>query len=267
MKFFPSLLTAILLLFFVAEARAQQPLASVPEIQALQQLPANASARQILDAFVGLPYRSDGAVDLAGRFVLFADPKTHFDSPGLNCSGFVVAAMRLLLREPFSLQYAKTDRLDDSGPNAAMGEDWDFGWDVLFNLLKGRFWQLVMPQGLETLDADVFAQHDGTSLRGFPLTDRRAWQQALAQMQPGSIVLADWSKPTNWKGYTLLHHHMALILPLESGERWYYHAVGKRGVERIGLHTQEGLTRLLELYPESPPGARMALLAATPLPR
>lgn len=265
MKTVASLVAALLLLFCVTSARAQWPPPCAPAIPALQQLPPGASARQILDAFVGAPYRNDGAVDLDGQFVLFADPATRFDSPGLNCSGFVVAALRLLLREPYSLQQAKIDRLEDSGPGASMGQDWDFGWDVLFNLLKGRSKQLVMPQGLEPLDPAALAQHDGTSLRGFPLTDRQAWRQVLATMQPGTIVLAGWSKPTDWKGYTLLHHHMALILPLDSGERWYYHAVGKRGVERIGLHTPEGLSRLLELYPESPLGVRRALLVATPL--
>lgn len=267
MKLFHALLTACLLLSCAYNAGAQWPLPYTPDIPGLRQLPPGASAKQILDAFVGVPYRNDGAVDLAGQFVLFADPSTRFDSPGLNCSGLVVAAVRLLLREPFSLQQAKIDRLGDSGPGAPLGQDWDFGWDLLFNLLKGRSKQLVTPQGLEALDAATLTQYDGATLRGFPLANRQAWQNALAQMQAGSIVLADWSKPTDWKGYTLLHHHMALILPLESGERWYYHAVSKRGVERIGLHTPEGLTRLLELYPESPLGERRALLVATPLPR
>jgi len=236
-----------------------------PKAPSLQALAAGADAKAILDAFVGLPYRNDGAVDLQGDFVLFADPATRFETPGLNCSGFALAALRLLLREPTSLERAKRDRLGDSGKTSPLGEDWDFGWDFAFNVFEGREVILIMPQGVAPLDAAALDGHDGRSLRGFDLLDPAAWRGALGMMQPGTVVLVDFSKPWDKDGYSLLHHHVALILPLDNGERWYYHAVGKRGVERLPLHTDEGLARLLQMYPQSPLGPRMVLLLETPL--
>lgn len=270
---FLALLLPLALAFFAGfpavASLAEAPHSSppwTPRAEKLLQLRPDATAREILDAFVGVPYRSDGAVDKKGRFVLFADPATRFDTPGLNCSGFVVAALRLLLQNPVSLEQAKLDRLNDSGENAPLGQDWDFGWDVALNLLEGRPTELLLPQGALPLDAAALQGLDGRSLRGFELTSVEAWRQVLPLMQAGTIVLADWSKPWNKQGYTLLHHHMALILPLKNGERWYYHAVGKRGVERLALHTRKGLARLLKMYPPSSLGARRALLLSTPLP-
>lgn len=251
--------------FAFALTSAQNP-SWTPHAPRLLELRPQASAKEILDAFVGIPYRADGAVDVQGNFVLFADPAVRFDTPGLNCSGFVGAAWRMLLREPLRLEQAKTDRLGDSAKGAAMGEDWDFGWDFVLNLTQGHAPTLLTPQAAQRLDAAALQGQDGRTLRGFDLTDARAWREALARMEPGSIVLVDFSKPWNKKGYTLLHHHVALILPLENGERWYYHAVGKRGVERIALHTEAGLARLLKMYPASALGARKVLLLAVPLP-
>lgn len=238
-----------------------------PQASRLLALPEDASAKEILDAFVGIAYRSDGASDLQGRFVRFADPQALFDSPGFNCSGFALAALRLLLREPVSLEQAKADRLGDSYKGAPLGEDWDFGWDFAFNVLEDRELTLLLPEGVAPVDLHVLEGHDGRSLRGFALNDIQAWRKALGHMLPGTVVLVDFSKPWPKDGYSLLHHHVALILPGENGERWYYHAVGKRGVERLALHEDAGLSRLLAMYPASKTGQRMVMLLETPLPQ
>lgn len=238
-----------------------------PKSPRLMALGYPASPQSVLDAFVGIPYRSDGAVDLAGRFVLFARPEVVFETPGLNCSGFALAAFRMLMGDPVSLERAKADRLGDSAKGAPLGEDWDFGWDFVCNLTAHRPGAVLISPHEMTPLADALQGLDGRELRGFDLGDAAAWRGALDQMRPGAIVLADFSKPWNKNGYTLLHHHVALILPLESGERWYYHAVGKNGVERIGLHTADGLADLLGRYPQSPLGARKILLVGVPLPR
>lgn len=262
--------SAALLVVFLTLAGAAGALAApdyTPRTPQLLQLGPAASPKAILDAFVGIPYRSDGAVDTAGRFVLFADPAVQFQTPGLNCSGFVVAALRLLLREPLGLEQAKHDRLGDSHRGAPLGEDWDFGWDLVLNLAQGRNPTLLLPQGALPLDAATLHGHDGRSLRGFDLSEPGSWLAALAHASPGTVVLASMSKPWDKQGYSLLHHHVGLLLPLANGELWFYHALGKAGVECVPLHNADGLARLIRAFPAGSLGPRMVLLIGVSLPR
>ncbi len=86
---------------------------------------------------LGTPYRDDGVDDPAGRHTLFADQAKTFPDRGLNCSGFVVTASRGILGRPLPLDAMRRDRKGDSGPGAAAGEDWDFGYDLLLNVTDG----------------------------------------------------------------------------------------------------------------------------------
>ena len=93
---------------------------------------------QALAPLLGQPFRVDGAQDEEGRWVTFNRPDKISSAPGFNCSGFTVAAARLLLARPFSLAEATRDRRGDSGPGSPLGPDWDFGLDLIFNLSEGR---------------------------------------------------------------------------------------------------------------------------------
>ncbi len=189
------------------------------------------------DALLGLPYRNDGAIDENGRNTLFANPQATFVAPGLNCSGFVLAAARAVFNANLTLEQAKIDRLNDSGPESPLGQDWDFGLDLILNISEGRPRRVLMPDGPLPLPADA----DGQTLRGFALDDPNAWKRILPQMRPGHVYLASISKPAARKGYVLLHYHVGLAIPDRQGHVWWYHSTPGSGVHRLDLNSPQGM--------------------------
>ncbi len=150
----------------------------------------------IANTHLSIPYRDDGALDDNGRFTTFADPATFFESPGLNCSGLVVSVCRYIFNRNWSLAEAARDRQGNSGTNAQLGKDWDFGWDLIMNLSEGRPRRVVAPdRGVYSLE-----NADGTTLTGFDLHDEAAWAAVLSQIKPGRVYLATISKPSNRRG-------------------------------------------------------------------
>ena len=89
------------------------------------------------DQLLGIPYRPDGVRDESGRWTLFEHPEQSFATPGLNCSGLDYALMRLVAPVTTTIRQAARDRQGDSGPGASMGQDWDFGFDLILNLSEG----------------------------------------------------------------------------------------------------------------------------------
>jgi hypothetical protein len=209
------------------------------------------------DAFLGILYRNDGALDEQGRYTLFARPDQFFTEPGLNCSGLVVAISRDLLGRNFTLAEAKRDRLGDSGPGAALGEDWDFGRDLILNLTDGLPRRQVLPGG------NAREPVDGLTDTGFLVNDPAVWPAVLAQLTPGRVYLGSLNRPVAKEGYLLLHHHVVLLLPGHEGQAWLYQATGRHGVYRLDLATAEGLRRFLEPY-TAHPRQRLLLIEAIP---
>lgn len=209
-----------------------------------------------LDGYLGLPYRDDGALDERGRYTLFADPTRTFDTPGLNCSGFVTAASRDLLSRPVTLETAKRDRQGNSGKGAPLGEDWDFGFDLILNLTDGLPRRAVLPGG-RAVDPRTAT---GETARGFPIADRAAWADVLAQMQPGRVYFASISRPVKKPGYKLLHYHVAVIVPDASGRAWCYHATPKSGVHRMDLRAPEGLALFQGEFRDKAPNEKHILI-------
>jgi len=189
------------------------------------------------DDLLGLPYRPDGAIDEYGRDTLFANPQKTFSTPGLNCSGFVLAASRAILKTNFTLDQVKKDRLNDSGPKSPLGQDWDFGLDLILNISEGRPRRILTPDGPQALPA----KPDGQTLRGFSLDDQNAWGKILPQMRPGHIYLASISKPATRKGYKLLHYHVGLAIPDPDGSIRWYHSTPASGVHSLNLDSPQGM--------------------------
>lgn len=149
LRVLPRLLTifaCLLLLSLPSQALADSPSSLFPPslsppnispviFSSASQGATSATAEQLLAPLLNIPYRADGAVTQAGVYTTFADPHKRFTSPGLNCSGFVLAAARLLFRSSLSVEAAGFDRWNDSGPDSPLGHDWDYGWDLLCNLV------------------------------------------------------------------------------------------------------------------------------------
>lgn len=172
----------------------------------------------ILSAFLGIPYRSDGVIDAQGRYTLFARQEAIQNMPGLNCSGYVIAAFRFLVNRNIPLSEVGVDRLGDSGPDSPYGHDWDLGWDLVLNLSEGMPRQFLLP-GYETL-----APEDATGFgpRGFDLHAPETWQELPGRLRPGYVYLLSFSKETREKGYTLKHYHVGIIHVDDAGRQWFY---------------------------------------------
>ncbi len=216
----------------------------------------------ILGAFLNLPYREDGTIDEKGRWTLFADPSKEFRSPGLNCSGFALAGSRYILRENFSPPTAMRDRAGDSGPGAAMGEDWDFGWDLICNISEGRARALLTPGG-GTADP---AGYDGR-YRGWELNSDKTWEELLPRFKPGRLYLLSFSKETKLPGYTLLHYHVGIIVKGPKGETFFFQTSSDGGkVNRRDLSTAKGMASLHRDFADRPGSKKMIAVLEVAIP-
>ncbi|SMF04640.1 hypothetical protein [Desulfovibrio gilichinskyi] len=220
-----------------------------------------ASAEKVLSFFDSIPYREDGAINKAGDFTLFADQQARFDTSGLNCSGFTVAASRYFFKRDYVLNDVMIDRLADSGPDAENGEDWDFGYDVILNLTEGMDRKVMLPFGK---NADI-SSSNGMTLRGFDLHDLKAWTDVISKMKKGSVYLFSMSKPVSFKNYKLLHYHVGVIVPDGEGHVWLCHATHKAGVNKVDITSLENLKRVVDANPDSKLGKRMILIVEAPL--
>ncbi|MDQ1239454.1 MAG: hypothetical protein QG577_1640 [Thermodesulfobacteriota bacterium] len=217
---------------------------------------------EIANTHVGIPYRDDGAIDDRGYFTTFSDPSRFFDTPGLNCSGLVLSVSRFLFNKNWSLQDATRDRLGDSGPSSSSGKDWDFGWDLIFNITEGFPRRIILPGG-EGLKPE---SSDANSLRGFDLQDTRSWQNALDEMKPGCAYLGSISRMAPESGNRLLHYHVVLIIPAKDGSVHLYHATRRSNVHRINIGTQQGLQRFLGQFRSARQDPKRMLLVEAALP-
>ncbi|WP_432735373.1 hypothetical protein [Maridesulfovibrio sp. FT414] len=214
----------------------------------------------VLAYFEGIPYRGDGAINHHGDFTLFATPEILFSKPGLNCSGFTVAASRYLFRRNLLLNDMTIDRLGDSGKDSPYGQDWDFGYDVVLNVTEGMNRKVMLPFG-ETAQIEG---SNGMTLRGFELHDRDAWRDVISRMRPGMIYLFSMNKPVSFKNYTLLHYHVGLIVPDDKGHVWLCHATTKGGVNKADITDQAALDRIINANPDGSLGPRSILIIEVP---
>lgn len=215
----------------------------------------------VLNYFEGIPYRVDAAINHNGEFTLFAHLDTILEKPGLNCSGFTVAASRYFFGRNYYLSDATFDRLGDSGPDSPYGQDWDFGYDLILNLTEGLQRRAVLPFG----ETAVIEENNGMSLRGFALSDRAAWADVIKQMKTGHVYLFSMNKPIKFKNYQLLHYHVGVIVPDGKGHVWLCHATRKKGVNKVDLVDSVNLESIINANPDTDLGPRKILIIEAPL--
>lgn len=217
----------------------------------------------LMQAFLGLPYRADGAIDASGAYTLFADPAQRFSTPGLNCSGLVLETARFLLGRNITLAEATRDRLGDSGPGAPMGEDWDFGWDLILNVSEGFPRRFLLP-GNKTADPDSAS---GTTFRGYDIQSGSTWRELPGRLRPGHFYLVSLSAEGRRKGYGLQHYHVGCIYVGASGEAWFYQTTGKGGgVNRRDLKSPAGQASFKRAFANTGNNRKMLLVLETDLP-
>ncbi|CAK7014211.1 hypothetical protein [Saezia sanguinis] len=214
-----------------------------------------------MECFRGLPYRADGALDEHGRWTSWADQSQEFASAGLNCSGLTTAISRAIWGQALPLNEAKRDRLGDSGPEAPMGEDWDFGIDLILNLTDGLPRQLIPnPYANQNVDSHLWNALD---LRGVDV-DSSDFAAILSRLQADRIYYFAISKPDGRFKGGISFYHVGLIL--KDGQNiWMYHATEKGGVYRVNLAGESGLAWFRRYYGASPRGPRHIQLVEVPL--
>lgn len=225
--------------------------ALLPSWLGVTQVPGGESLK--LREFLGIPYVDDAGLDERSRWARFSHPEQTLDQPGLNCSGFLVAAARRLLGFQGSLAAAGRDRLGDSGTGAEGGQDWDFGWDLVLNLSEGHARRWVLPGGDRPAPGA-----SGRALSGFRVQDRAAWAQLSTRWRPGQVYLATFQRGS---GHRLRHHHVALLLPDGAGGLGFYQTLPGGRVHRLALDTPAGLDRLCTMFG---PGERVLILEVQP---
>lgn len=251
------------LLFFVGVVESfSQEAIPVPKYLLKKQIAQKTNPIEIADTFLRIPYRNDGTIDERGDFVTFNKPGKSFRTPGLNCSGLVLSVSRYLLMKNFTLKEAARDRQGNSGADAPLGKDWDFGWDLIFNLSDGLNRRVILPEGYD----NASDSGDGQTLRGFDMHDPEAWSSVLAQMSPGHLYLVTLSKPTKKKGYQIIHYHTAFMLVGEKGEVWVYQATRRSRTHRINLKTPQGMKRFMAQFRKSGGVSKNILILETTLP-
>lgn len=204
-----------------------------------------------LEGLLGTPYRVDGAQDAQGRFVTFAAPTSVQPTPGLNCSGFVLAAARRLLGYGADPRAAGRDRLGDSGPGAPGGADWDFGWDLVLNLSEGLDRHWLTPKGGAPVAADA-----GT-VRGFGMHDGAAWEALLPKVVGDRVYLVVLNRKRSGR---VQHHHVAVLLR-QGGRLWFHQALPGGRAHRLDLASHEGMARLRTMFG---PGEHVRILEVVP---
>ena len=223
------------------------------EAQSQETQPPGVGLVQTLAPLLGLPYRFDGAQDEEGRWVTFSRPDQVSPKPGFNCSGLAVAAARLLLARPFSLAEVARDRQGDSGPGSPLGQDWDFGLDLILNLAEGRFVRALPETDFESPALEPLGP--GRALGWGVALHGRAFEDLLDQLQPGDFAFFCLSRPDGRFPAGVSYYHVGLIVP-EPPHLWLYHSTRNLGTHRVDLADPAQLARFRRHFPPLARGER-----------
>lgn len=222
----------------------------------------NAAAETVLNAFLSIPYRVDGCTDDKGRYTLFEHPEKIFETPGLNCSGLVLAASRILLKKNFTIQESKRDRLEDSGPDAPMGHDWDFGWDLIMNIVDGTTATVILPNGATARPEDC----TGVSPLGFEVQDPKTWVELQNRIRPGYLYLVSMNSTGRRKGYGLQHYHVGLMIRGTGGGLFFYQTTPQaKKTDRRNLSLKKDLSSFLKAFKDVGRTKKRILIVETPV--
>lgn len=219
---------------------------------------------EIANLFIGTAYRYDGVLDEEGRFTLFEDQQKVFDTPGLNCSGLVLALSRYLLKKNLTVEEVQRDRQGDSGPDSEYGENWDYGWDLILNISEGQPRRVIMPDGgdypIDWVEQEKF--------RGFEIHQADNWPKVLAQMKPGRFYLAGFSKEVVQGGQKrVLHYHVGIFLVDDRGRVFLYQTTHNRShAYRIQLTARRGLRRFIKSFGYGWGGPKKMLIIEVKMP-
>jgi hypothetical protein len=216
-----------------------------------------ANREEILGSFQGIPFKEDGVVSDDGRWATWRDPGRTSPKPGLNCSGYLLEAVRLLTGSNVAILDAIKDRDNDSGPDSEMGLDWDYGLDIVMNLSGASLVDLIPAPTEGKLPLGQKGRPEGLGLDingpGFP--------ELLRSLDPNSVYLFAISKPDRRFKGGLSYYHVGLIDADRAGNLWIYQSTARAGAHRRNLNSPEGIAAIRRYFPPIRSGQRRMVLA------
>lgn len=212
----------------------------------------------LLSPFIGIPFREDGAADSKGRWVTFNNPEVLASTPGFNCSGFTVAAARVLLGQDFDLATVALDRRGDSGADSPLGRDWDFGLDLILNLSQGQNCRFL-PEPENSQDQPLVPLGGGRSLGWGVSLHSPEFEKLLQDVRLGHFYFFVLSKPDRRFAAGVAYYHVGVIVPDSEG-LWLYHTTLGARTHRINLAKAEDLARFRRDFKPVSVGERRILL-------
>lgn len=198
---------------------------------------------ELLEPFLGIKYRVDGTTDKNENYTTFSDPTKRYKKAGLNCSGFVHTASKQLLGKSFAIDDVTKDTNKNSSKNAPLGEDWDFGRDLILNIASNYSHSFIND---EWIDAD------STSSDGIRTDDLRGWKELFKRINKDDIYLVVFSKPVSKPPYKVLYYHVGIIIKDNNGNVWLYHSTPIQGVHRVWLNYDEKMTPFQKEFKKNP---------------
>ncbi|CAK7039715.1 MAG: hypothetical protein DELT_00728 [Desulfovibrio sp.] len=243
MRRFILLLFACLLAMSVPTPAAARPLAvTVPQ------------------SFLGISYRADGALNDQERYATFNAPDTVFNTPGLNCSGLVLAVSRKVLGTRLPIREVVRDRLGDSGPDSPLGHDWDFGFDFIMNIADGQNHALLLPVG-EKMPSEL----TGRTAPGFDPHAAHFADDLLPRIAEGRLYLVSFSRRKTPDSPPHLHYHTGVIVR-DGDAVWSYSTThNSRRAIRINLADPQGLAKFRQSFRNTKGSyKRLTIIEVTP---
>ncbi|MBU1110221.1 hypothetical protein KKB83_01210 [Patescibacteria group bacterium] len=159
-----------------------------------------------LDHLIGTPYVDFGFATADGQWVVWRWSKSatlQTETQGLNCSGFVIEAVRRVYGQRWALEELgapRTDLVDNSG------DRYLFGYDLVMNIAEKISGHAV----LSSADPGKY-----TDTRGF-----LDWSLIPSLMEEGKVYLLDLNENRNG---ARMDFHVALAT-VQSGQVWVYEA-------------------------------------------
>lgn len=194
--------------------------------------------QNIMPVFLGIPYRVDGIINDDGQYATFNSPDVALTTPGLNCSGLVLAASRIMLERNIPVAEAVRDRLGDSGPGAPNGHDWDFGFDLIMNISEGLPRAFLVPGKLLAT-----SKATGKTAPSFDPHSSGFSAELLPHIWENGFYLVSFSRHKTPDAPAHLHYHTGVIVR-DADAVWLYSTTSNsRKVIRHNLATPEGLER------------------------
>ncbi len=203
--------------------------------------------RNILPLFLGIPYRPDGVINDDGQYALFNTPGVPLRTPGLNCSGLVLSAARILLDRNITIAEATRDREGDSGPGAPYGHDWDFGFDLIMNISEGFSRAVLIPQGMARAE-----EYTGKTVPSFDIHGREFTEKLLPKLREDVLYLVSFSRHKRPDAPPRLHYHTGVIVK-DRNAIWLYSTTRDSGKAiRHNLATDAGLAAFRKSFANTP---------------